>query len=218
MASVKLYTFYKYRPTQRPAIVSLDDVPMPFNTMAPTNGLTALFGNRDALDEQSRQVRRLEAEGFLVDNLSIEVEVGDISPGRVVLSRTEEDSKAPLLSERKFIYMDRLGVDLVKETTNIFRGFYEDEGIPFFGNPFHRAGFVTRHPHMIGRLAQHPLFRHVQVFVYRIWDEDLNAPRQIATMFSDENVQKIVTTRRDVRIEFPNRIRKAAVEKGAKVA
>jgi hypothetical protein len=216
MATVKLSTFYKYRPTQRPTIISLDDVPMPFNMLAPDNGLTTLFGNRDALEEQSRQVRRLEEEGYTVDSVTIEVEVGDVSPGRVVLKR-DEDGKAPLLTERRFVYMDRLGMELVHQVTEIMRKFYEDEKIPFESG-FSRAGFIARHPHLIGRLARSPLFQHVDIFVYRIWDEDLGSARQIATIFNDRGVQRILSTRRDVRIELPNRIRRSGENRTTQVA
>lgn len=140
-----------------------------FNSRAPKrgDGILALYGHRDALEELHywrERARSLKAEFAYVD---FEVWVSEISPQLVTRSLLKESGEL-----YRFLNIRRTQAGLQSEILENFQNYIQDEG----GRPssdMARVSQIALRPDLFGRLlSEDDEMKHVTVFVTPIADDD----------------------------------------------
>ncbi|PKU21956.1 hypothetical protein CWS72_23930 [Telmatospirillum siberiense] len=162
------------------------------------NGLTMLFGFRDAVSELQRQWKTAREKDIRLVSVNIQVDVGEMHRLRLGPADTPRF---------KFLYLDRLGQQTFAEMNRSLQRI-STEADGEWDSPFVPAGFVTKRPDMVGRMIDDlrtTIFSSLELVVYRI-DDPATGPRQVATLFSTKSVTAVEVQGVPTKVLFPEHL------------
>lgn len=157
------------------ALVVLDNIPLPSDIIPPQNGITLLYGFRDALEEMSKYRQEADRTGSLFYTVSFEVEVGCILPGAI----TREN-----IRETRFVNLRRISSDLESDILHFVNGLLEKEGSEL---KIESIDDIGARSDLLGELVNQPGFDHLTAIVWAIHGKG-KKHRQVATLFKTSDV------------------------------
>lgn len=163
-------------------IITMGSVPLHTRKMeVPDDGLTLLYGMRDAIDELKLRRDAAVAAGKEFHYADVDVEVGSVEAGLV-----NEKNVVGL----KFANVRRMTVKLQTIILDAFGGYVEEAGGRLPGEMSTIKQIATR-PDLFGKLlAEHPLFKTIDVLAFPVSDNaGQSAPfRQLAYVRPGANI------------------------------
>lgn len=171
---------YEFFPKQRDVsrqgknlVVTLGDVPLPGSIPHPQNGLTTLYGFRDALEEMQLQYAAARRNGMSLVKVTFNLDVK-----KIVMGTTNPDT----IGDTRFLNLRRLSKDLQQLVLDGVNELSAKEGkkAKFYDRILH-AG---ERPDLICAVIRSlKVFSHINSVVYMVPDGTPRG-RQVATVFS----------------------------------
>lgn len=195
MSTVNLTSYFTFKTTDRPKSAQIKDAYISNTTQSLQDGIVALYGFRDAIDEISAIRAKEEGPGVVFCSVNIEVDVGEIKPGPV----SHDD-----IGKTRILNVRRLTAKMRDEIETYWNRYLEEEGSEYLQKEDLRdMSFMGVRPDLISRLHSEPEFNSFDIIVFPSKDDKKRLfPR--AALFSTENVLSIVAKNHpEIDVTFP---------------
>lgn len=195
MSIVNLTSYFVFKNTSRPKAAEVKDVAISGSNTSLKDGIVALYGFKDAMDELSVIRAREEGPGVVFCSVNIEVDVGDLKPGPL----TEGE-----MANTRILNVRRISIPIRDTIETYWNRYLEEEGSEHLPKEALRdMSFIGMRPDLLSRLHSEPEFVNFDMIVFPSRAENRRM-YQRAALFSTEHVLSITAKNYpEIDVNFP---------------
>jgi hypothetical protein len=197
MSTIKLTSFFTYNASNVPKQVILNNVPMPKSVSAPEGTLATFYGFHDTLAGLAKWRRDADRTGQGFCSVELMTEIGTAH----TINANPEN-----ISETKFLNFSRMTRALEDKIIDYWKGYLKEEGMSdeaLKTYSWRNLNYVMERPDLLNRLRQEEEFKHLDVMVYQVREDDGNIQQKASIFNRDAIVQVNVIDNPEIEVLLP---------------